>query len=379
MRLALSLSVSSLVGVWWITTTPVFTVLTLCSLVDRQSPIAHHDRHGGLLRTNKGKALQYRYDDVEEAVQDGGGRVLYAGAVETVFVGRHAWWEKGEGSEHWGDDEQWHIVIVSEYTSLEAYRANRKSGLLPALLREVEYREEVISRPETPYGRARVWLSRSIFGPREEDCEEGQGAAGKREEGHSHADHTHTHHPLQDRLLEWRERGAAVAAKDSSVEILELVRYNRSLTGPDASRHYWACHMARLAKTTNRPDHQGVEAPGAAPPVWIDRMAKVYPTLPHYGGLWHAWGLVGYVDHGATALVEQTYREHVGRGDLHSRVLLASRRLLRRSGAEKRIVKPAKREEAEFPYYMDTNTEHMYKTLHNVKEHSEISERKSEL
>ena len=55
-----------------------------------QSPPSHHERHGGLLRTNKGKAQQYRFDDVESAVQESGGRVLYAGAVEKIFAGRHA-------------------------------------------------------------------------------------------------------------------------------------------------------------------------------------------------------------------------------------------------------------------------------------------------
>lgn len=362
MRIVLLASAAA-VGVLlcWAATKPTYTVLTLCSLVDRQSPISHHERHGGLIRTNKGKALQYRYEDVEEAVQDGGGHVLYAGAVETVFAGRHSWWER-DRNEPWGDDEQWHVVIVAEYPSLEAYRDNRKRGLLHALLREVEYREEVISEPETPLNKVWTWLWGAALGTGH-GCEEEKGVdqdpAGMREEGHTHDDHSHSHTPMANRLREWREKGKPVGS--SGVEILEVVRYNRTLMGPEASVHGWQCHMRRVATAARRQPLT----------VWFDRTAQIYPDLAHYGGLWHAWGVVGYPSHNDTWRAEDAYREHL-RQNVHSRLLLATRRLRQRSGDEKRIAKPSVRDEPTFPYYMDTNTEHMYKTLHNLKEHSEL-------
>ena len=106
--------------------------------------------------------------------------------------------------------------------------------------------------------------------------------------------------------------------------------------------------------------------------LWLDHTAQVYPELPHYGGLWHAWAIVGYRSHHETRRVRGVLAEHLRR-NLHSRVLLAARRLGRRTRTEKRMLKPAtRREEPAFPYYMDTSTEHMFKTLYNVKEHSEL-------
>ena len=62
-----------------------------------------------------------------------GGDLLYAGAVETVFTGRHAWWGEGD-EEHYGDDEQWHLVYVVDYASLEEYaqaRGDRARARVP--------------------------------------------------------------------------------------------------------------------------------------------------------------------------------------------------------------------------------------------------------
>jgi len=41
---------------------------------------------------------------------------------------------------------------------------------------------------------------------------------------------------------------------------------------------------------------------GGAEWIWIDEAVEIYTELPHYGGLWHAFGLIGLPSHEALLL-----------------------------------------------------------------------------